>query len=102
VKVYSAQDCTAKEDKGLSSIPVLLKAGLSLKTQWAFIKLGIPGGLMMSAEASSYDVSTAFAGLLGVALDLMSAQGAQTLNHLLTLLKQLLHCKTHTHTRNQV
>ncbi len=44
---------------------MLLKAGLSLKTQWAFMQLGIPGGLMMAAEASSYDVTTALAGLLG-------------------------------------
>ena len=66
MRVYSAQKRASKEEKGLSTIPVLLRAGLSLETQWAFTKLGVPGGLMMSAEASSYDVSSAFAGLLGV------------------------------------
>ena len=66
-RVYSSQKGVAKEDEELSSVPVLLKAGLSLETQWAFMQLGIPGGLMMAAEASSYDVTTALAGLLGAA-----------------------------------
>ena len=66
-RVYSSQKGADKDDEELSSIPVLLKAGLSLETQWAFMQLGIPGGLMMAAEASSYDVTTALAGLLGVA-----------------------------------
>lgn len=55
-----------KEDAGeqprLSS---LLKAGLSPSTQWAFLQLGLPGGLMMTADASSFDVTTAMAGALG-------------------------------------
>ena len=65
--MYSAQKGASKEDEELSSVPVLLRAGLSLETQWAFMQLGIPGGLMMAAEASSYDVTTALAGLLGSA-----------------------------------
>ena len=70
VSVYAAQKGDDKEDEEVSSVPVLLKAGLSLETQWAFMQLGISGGFMMAAEASSYDVTTALAGLLGAALRL--------------------------------
>ena len=64
-RVYAAQKSDSKEDERVSSVPVLLRAGLSLETQWAFMQLGISGGFMMAAEASSYDVTTALAGLLG-------------------------------------
>ena len=67
-RVYAAQKGGGKEDEEVSPIPVLLGAGLSLETQWAFMQLGIPGGFMMAAEASSYDVTTALSGLLGALL----------------------------------
>lgn len=63
--MYAAQKGNCKDDEELSPVSVLLSAGLSLETQWAFMQLGIPGGFMMAAEASSYDVTTALAGLLG-------------------------------------
>lgn len=71
----SCYDSRSKEDEGeqppLSS---LLKAGLSPSTQWAFLQLGLPGGLMMAADASSFDVTTAMAGALGtVELDAHTA-----------------------------
>ncbi len=64
-RVYAAQKGDDKEDEQVSPMPVLLRAGLSLETQRAFMQLGISGGFMMAAEASSYDVTTALAGLLG-------------------------------------
>lgn len=48
--------------------PTLAKAiaqGCELKTIRQFWRLGLPGGAMMAADASSFDVTTAFAGALG-------------------------------------
>lgn len=48
--------------------PTLWKAiaqGCKLQTIQQFWKLGLPGGAMMAADASSFDVTTAFAGALG-------------------------------------
>ena len=64
-RVYKAQKGDSKDAEQLSPVPVLIKAGLSLETQWAFMQLGLSGGFMMAAEASSFDVTTALAGLLG-------------------------------------
>lgn len=62
----SCYDSRSKEDDGEQpSLSALLKAGLSPSTQWAFLQLGLPGGLMMAADASSFDVTTAMAGALG-------------------------------------
>lgn len=66
--VYCGSD--NKQSKGDDSkqptYSALLKAGLSPETQWSFLKLGLPGGLMMAADSSSFDVTTAMAGSLGV------------------------------------
>mmetsp|Transcript_7620 Transcript_7620/g.22493 ORF Transcript_7620/g.22493 Transcript_7620/m.22493 type:complete len:596 (+) Transcript_7620:1342-3129(+) len=57
--------------------PTLWKAiaqGCKLQTIQQFWKLGLPGGAMMAADASSFDVTTAFAGALGtVELDAHTA-----------------------------
>lgn len=45
-----------------------MKAGFTFATVRQFWTLGLPGGLMMAADASSFDVTTAFAGALGEAL----------------------------------
>ncbi len=45
-----------------------VRAGLSLQTQAAFWTLGLPGGFMMAADASSFDITTAMAGFLGTLL----------------------------------
>jgi len=50
---------------GGDSLSSLVRAGLAPETQWAFLQLGIPGGCMMAADASSFDVTTAMAGALG-------------------------------------
>ena len=71
-RVYAAQKGNDKEDEEVSPVSVLLRAGLSLETQWAFMQLGIPGGFMMAAEASSFDVTTALAGLLGAPSHLLT------------------------------
>ena len=42
-----------------------ISQGCELKTLRQFWKLGLPGGAMMAADASSFDVTTAFAGALG-------------------------------------
>ena len=42
-----------------------VRGGLSLRTQVAFWTLGLPGGFMMAADASSFDITTAMAGFLG-------------------------------------
>lgn len=52
----------------------VVKDGLSLRTQWEFLKLGMPGGMMMAAEASSFDITTAMAGLLGGCMRLRCLQ----------------------------
>lgn len=49
----------------LVTLACVIRDGLSLRTQWEFLKLGMPGGCMMAAEASSFDITTAMAGLLG-------------------------------------
>lgn len=49
----------------LATLGAVVRDGLSLRTQWEFLKLGLPGGLMMAAEASSFDITTALAGILG-------------------------------------
>ena len=49
----------------LVTLTAVVKDGFSWKTQWDFLQLGMPGGLMMAAEASSFDITTALAGLLG-------------------------------------
>lgn len=51
----------------LATLGAVVRDGLSLRTQWEFLKLGLPGGLMMAAEASSFDITTALAGILGQA-----------------------------------
>ena len=67
--VFFGQSCYSTRRKGeLSggdSVLQLMRAGLSPETQWAFLQLGFPGGCMMAADASSFDVTTAMAGALG-------------------------------------
>lgn len=51
-----------------------VKQGCELTTLRHFWRLGLPGGAMMAADASSFDVTTAFAGALGtVELDAHTA-----------------------------
>jgi hypothetical protein len=54
----------AKQGTTLAST---VKAGLTVATVRQFWTLGLPGGCMMAADASSFDVTTAFAGALGAA-----------------------------------
>ena len=67
------QSCYSTRHKGEStggdSLSSLVRAGLAPETQWAFLQLGIPGGCMMAADASSFDVTTAMAGALGECSD---------------------------------
>ena len=53
---------SAKKGTTLAST---IKAGLTFATVRQFWTLGLPGGCMMAADASSFDVTTAFAGALG-------------------------------------
>uniref|UniRef100_A0A061S8P2 Multidrug resistance protein, MATE family n=1 Tax=Tetraselmis sp. GSL018 TaxID=582737 RepID=A0A061S8P2_9CHLO len=47
-----------------------LREGTRWRAVGAFLALGIPGGIMLGLEASSFDITTALAGLLGtVAVD---------------------------------
>ena len=66
---FFGQSCYSTRHKGENdggdSLSSLVKAGLAPETQWAFLQLGIPGGCMMAADASSFDVTTAMAGALG-------------------------------------
>lgn len=59
------EDDTASAKKG-ASLSSSFKAGFAPATVRQFWTLGLPGGLMMAADASSFDVTTAFAGALGV------------------------------------
>jgi len=67
------QSCYSTRHKGEAtggdSLSSLVRAGLAPETQWAFLQLGIPGGCMMAADASSFDVTTAMAGALGESHD---------------------------------
>ncbi len=67
--VFFGQSCYSTRRKGETTggdTPLqLVRAGLSPETQWAFLQLGFPGGCMMAADASSFDVTTAMAGALG-------------------------------------
>ena len=64
---YSARNKSDDDDKDYAEpgASALLRAGLSPETQWAFLQLGLPGGCMMAADASSFDLTTAMAGALG-------------------------------------
>ncbi|KAK9809481.1 hypothetical protein WJX73_002316 [Symbiochloris irregularis] len=66
-KQPSAESSTEDDSPPFSMVTLgcVIRDGLSFKTQWEFLKLGMPGGLMMAAEASSFDITTAMAGLLG-------------------------------------
>lgn len=52
-------------DKTAPSVGTSIRAGFTFATVRQFWTLGLPGGLMMAADASSFDVTTAFAGALG-------------------------------------
>ena len=67
--MFFGRSCYSTRHKGEATggdtLLSLVKAGLTPETQWAFLQLGIPGGCMMAADASSFDVTTAMAGALG-------------------------------------
>lgn len=46
-----------------------LCCGPALQALWEFMMLGLPGGAMMAADAASFDITTAMAGLLGAPPD---------------------------------
>lgn len=62
------------DDGSVQTLGKAVKKGCQIGTLCRFWKLGLPGGAMMAADASSFDVTTAFAGALGtVELDAHTA-----------------------------
>eukprot|EP00892_Ulva_mutabilis_P001187 jgi/Ulvmu1/11069/UM007_0251.1 len=48
------------------AVTEIVRRGMRRQALGSFLRLAIPGGLMVAMEMSSFDVTTAFAGLLGV------------------------------------
>lgn len=55
---------------GEATLWTAMSDAVSWETLVEFLKLGIPGGLMMAAEGNSYDITTTLAGILGVSCPL--------------------------------
>ena len=55
----------------LASAWVAVKAGLSAHVLSNFLVLGLPGGVMMAADACSFDVTTVMASILGMIIQLL-------------------------------
>ena len=48
----------------------LFKTAAKPQLLWRFLQLGMPGAVMMTADASSFDITTAMAGILSMSLAL--------------------------------
>lgn len=64
--------CTQGSGVTLSSAWQAVKAGLSPHVLSNFLVLGLPGGVMMAADACSFDVTTVMASILGMHSHLMT------------------------------
>ena len=49
----------------MSSTWAAIKAGLAPHYLLRFASIGLPGGILMAADAASFDITTAMAGFLG-------------------------------------
>jgi len=68
--VYLIYDVKCKGKGCEESWAELLREGLGRSSLISFLMLGLPGGVMLGLEATSFDISTALAGRLGtVAVD---------------------------------
>lgn len=58
------KDPSPEEEKTMTTSKIIVH-GFAWKRIGIFLKLGLPGGLMMAADASAFDITTAMAGFLG-------------------------------------
>lgn len=63
-----------EESAPLDAFKTAAKPGLL----WRFLQLGLPGALMMTADASSFDITTAMAGLLSKLLSVLKVPATST------------------------
>lgn len=55
-----------------ASVGKAIKQGVSPAVLAKFLVLGMPGGVMMAADAASFDVTTVMASVLGMTSSLLS------------------------------